>query len=66
MFVNIFVDAAALVTTSKVLGGVNLASDVYILFVPMEAISKLQLSFEKKIGVMLIFMIGIMYVFFSS
>ena len=62
MFINIFVDGTALLSANKALGGVNLVSDVYILCVPMDAISKLQLSLRKKIGVMLMFTTGIMYV----
>ena len=62
MFLNIFTDSTALVSTNKVLGGVNLASDVYILCVPIASILKLQLSIRKKIGVMLLFMTGILYV----
>ena len=62
MFLNIFVDATTLVTTNKILRAVNLASDVYILCVPIAAVSMLQLSFKKKLGVMFVFITGIMYV----
>ena len=62
MFFNIFSEVETVIDTNKALGAVNLFSDVYILCVPTTAISKLQLSVKKKIGVMLVFMTGIMYV----
>ncbi|CAD6589426.1 MAG: hypothetical protein ASARMPRED_004042 [Alectoria sarmentosa] len=62
MFLNIFSDVETVIDTNKALGAVNLFSDIYILCVPTTAISKLQLSVRKKIGVMLVFMTGIMYV----
>ena len=63
MFLAIFSNDVALVANNKALGVVNLSSDVYIFFVPMAAIMKLPLSTKKKIGVMLMFMAGIMYAF---
>lgn len=63
MFLAIFLNVVLLIATNKALGVVNLSSDVYIFFVPMAAIMKLPLSTKKKVGVMLIFMAGIMYAF---
>lgn len=60
MFLDIFVNAQALVNSSKVLGVVNLTSDIYILCVPIAAVAKLQLSLRQKIGVLVVFMTGIM------
>ena len=40
------------------LGAKNVASDIYILIIPMWAVPKLQLNTEKKIGLMAIFLIG--------
>ena len=62
MFVTIFMKVIILIAANKTLGVVNFTSDVYILFVPLTVVSKLQLSTKKKIGFMLVFMTGIMYV----
>lgn len=35
-------------------------SDVYLLFLPLYSVSKLQLPFERKIGVCATFMVGLM------
>ena len=62
MFLNIFSNVNTVIAANKSLGAVNFSSDVYILCVPITAISKLQLSMKKKIGVMFVFMTGFMYV----
>ena len=62
MFVTIFTNIITLIAANKTLGVVNFTSDVYILFVPLTVVSKLQLSTKKKIGFMVVFMTGIMYV----
>ena len=62
MFLNIFSNVDTVIAANKSLGAVNFSSDVYILCVPITAISKLQLSMKKKIGVMFVFMTGFMYV----
>ena len=62
MFLAIFSNVETLIGANKTLGVVNLSSDIYILCVPVAAISKLQLSVKKRIGVLLLFMTGIMYV----
>ena len=61
MFVTIFKNVYALIVANKTLGVVNFASDIYILLIPLTAVSKLQLSTKRKIGFILIFMTGIMY-----
>ena len=61
MFVTIFSNVITLIAANKTLGVVNFTSDVYILFVPLTAVAKLQLSTKKKIGFMVVFMTGIMY-----
>ena len=43
-------------------GSVGLALDVYILILPIAGVSKLQLPFRRKIGVMAVFLTGFMYV----
>lgn len=40
---------------------VGLAIDLYILILPIIAVSQLQLPIRKKVGVMLIFMTGLLY-----
>ena len=62
MFVTIFTNVIILIAANKTLGVVNFTSDVYILFVPLTVVSKLQLSTKKKIGFMMVFMTGIMSV----
>ena len=62
MFVTIFTNVITLIAANKTLGVVNFTSDVYILFVPLTAVAKLQLSIKRKIGFMLVFMTGVMYV----
>ena len=62
MFLSIFANVTTVIAANKTLGVVNFSSDVYILCVPIAAVAKLQLSFKKKVGVMFIFMAGIMYV----
>ena len=42
--------------TIYLLGAKNVASDIYILIIPIWAVSKLQLNTEKKIGLMAIFL----------
>lgn len=48
MFLNIFGNWQGLVDTNKVLGVVNLTSDIYILCIPFAAVTKLQLSFRME------------------
>ena len=60
LFLNIFSNFNVVIAANKFLGVMNLFSDIYILCVPIAVVSKLQLSVRKKIGVMLIFMTGIM------
>lgn len=43
-----------------VLGIVNLALDIYLLILPIPVILPLQLSIKKKIGVLGIFMVGLL------
>lgn len=62
MFLPIFASIFVVVKSNKALGVMNVISDVYILCVPTAAISKLQLSKKRKIGVMLVYIAGVMYV----
>lgn len=41
-----------------ILGVKNVGSDIFILFIPVLAVSKLQLATGKKIGVIAIFLTG--------
>ena len=45
---------------SLYLGGVNIASDLYIIILPMPMIWRLQMSLERKLGVMAIFTSGLL------
>ena len=60
MFLDIFTDVVVSITSNKALGAVNLFSDIYILCVPIAAVSKLQLSMKKTLGIVFIFMTGFM------
>ena len=60
MFLDIFTDVVVSITSNKALGAVNLFSDIYILCVPIAAVSKLQLSIKKTLGIVFIFMTGFM------
>ena len=64
LFLNIFSHIDTVIAAKKSLGAINLASDIYILCVPIPTVSKLQLSTKKRIGVMVIFATGFMYVVF--
>ena len=58
MFLDIFTSVEVSITTNKALGAVNLFSDIYILCIPIAAVSKLQLSMKKTLGIVFIFMTG--------
>ena len=60
---NCVVDARTLGTVQA---SFNTASDIYLLCIPMPVISRLQLSREKKIGVIAIFMTGSLLVTFPT
>lgn len=62
MFLDIFSTIKMIINTNKALGVVNFLSDIYILCVPLAAVSTLQLSPKNRIGVMFVFVIGVMYV----
>lgn len=54
---------AGLIQISSIASGVvNLASDVYLLILPLPTIIKLKLPLKKRLGVMFIFMAGVAYV----
>ena len=59
-FFDIFADSSFLIFASKATGAVNLVSDIYTLCIPIAAVSKLQMSMRQKIGIILIFMTGIL------
>lgn len=60
MFLSIFGDVEGAINGSKTVGALNLASDIYILCVPIMAASKLQMSRKKRIGLFLVFLSGIL------
>ena len=61
MFFDIFAESQTLTYASKATGAFNLISDIYLLCVPIAAVLKLQLSFKNKIGIILVFMTGLLY-----
>jgi hypothetical protein len=60
MFLTIFGNLEEAIESSKIVGALNLSSDIYILCVPIMAASKLQMSRKRKIGLLLVFMTGIL------
>ena len=51
------------IDTNKALGVVTFLTDIYILCVPLAAVSTLQLSAKNRIGVIFVLMTGVMYVY---
>jgi len=43
-------------------GVIGLAIDVFVLTLPIVGVTKLQLPLHRKIGVMAVFLLGLMYV----
>ena len=62
MFLAIFSNPVTLIAANKALGVLNLSSDVYTLCIPVAVVTKLPLSTQKRIGVLLVFMAGLVYV----
>lgn len=58
MLSYIFLDPLLLLKVNYATGAFNVFSDLYILFLPIVAVSQLQLPKAKKLGVMLIFLSG--------
>ena len=52
--------SASIMTSMNVQAGINIFSDFYLLFIPVPVIWKLQLSIPRKIGIIAIFMTGIL------
>ncbi|KAL9119580.1 MAG: hypothetical protein Q9187_003867 [Circinaria calcarea] len=53
-------DTAKAIPLGITMGGFNVASDFYILFLPMPGVWQLQLPLQKKIGICAIFMTGLL------
>lgn len=62
MFLYIFLEISKELYVNEAVGAINLITDIYILCLPIAAVSKLQLPTRKKIGVMMIFFTGLLYV----
>ena len=60
MFCYIFLNQWLLLKVNDAIGAFNVFSDIYILCIPLTAISRLRLPRGKKIGVMVIFLSGIL------
>lgn len=50
-----------MIKLSVPISAVDLGIDIYILILPIVAVNELQLAQKRKIGVILIFMMGILY-----
>ena len=59
MFAYIFLGLEAELFVDDMVGALNLASDIYILCLPVTAVSGLQLPSRKKVGIILIFLTGL-------
>ena len=59
---NTLAKCAQLEWISLFYGGINIASDLYIIILPMPMIWGLQMSLEKKLGVMAVFTSGFLWV----
>lgn len=59
----IFLDEKGSFIVNEVVGATNLASDIYIICLPITAILRLQLPKRKRVGIMLIFLTGLLYAF---
>lgn len=57
MFAYIFLKGQAV---NDAVGALNLASDIYIICLPITAVSRLQLATRKRVGIMLIFLTGLL------
>ena len=55
---NVFMES---INIGLPLSAIGIAIDLYILVLPIAAISKLQMALRKRLGVMSIFAIGLMY-----
>lgn len=64
MFLDIFANFQMIIDTNKALGAVNFSTDIYILCVPIAAVSKLQLSAKNRLGLISVFMTGVVYVIY--
>lgn len=63
MFLFIFLKSnTKLLHVNYTVGAVNVISDLYILAIPIYAVSMLQLATRKKVGIMAIFLTGILWV----
>ena len=61
MLCYIFLDLLLFPKVNDALGAFNVVSDIYILFLPIVIVSRLQLPRAKKIGVVLIFLSGTLW-----
>ena len=51
MFAYIFLDVLALNGVNDTVGALNFASDIYIICLPITAVSRLQLATRKRVGI---------------
>ena len=60
IFLPIWVEITTLPYANDFLGIINIVSDAYLVCLPILAVNRLQLPLRKKIGVMLIFLSGVL------
>ena len=60
MFAYIFLDPVQEIIVNDTVGALNFASDIYIICLPITAVSRLQLPTRKWVGIMLIFLTGLL------
>lgn len=60
IFLPIWVEITTLPYANDFLGIINILSDAYLVCLPILAVNRLQLPLRKKIGVMLIFLSGVL------
>ena len=60
IFLPIWIEITSLPYANDYLGIINIVSDAYLVCLPTLAVNRLQLPLKKKIGVMLIFLSGVL------
>ena len=60
MFAYIFLHGLIVNDVNDTVGALNFASDIFIICLPITAVSRLQLATRKRVGIMLIFLTGLL------
>lgn len=62
MFLYIFMPYQDQLYVSETVGAFNVVSDIYLLCLPIAAVSRLQLPTRKKVGIISVFLTGLLWV----